>query len=308
MILDWLISIPGESFITLFLIYSTLIIGISRYLIIKDTTKNLELPKISKLDPYTIAFLKENWQGTVRLAVFNLISSKLIEIRQGTFSIFNIKSDKVLKTEIKKEIRNPIEKIVYAFVGSGRAINSFFKTTIHNHLSSTLSPIRKFLISQRLIRNASDERRIVLIRRICYALIFILGGTKLILGIIRDKPILYLVFILMIVGFIMIRLLNSNDKKTDLGRRYLKSLEEKFETAKEKIKSNGTIEDSNSSLYVALFGTSILAGIAGYEAYANSNFRNQSPLGTGGGCGGSGCGGSGCGGGGCGGGCGGCGG
>ncbi len=298
MILDWLIAIPGPVFLLIFIVYSALVIGFSWYLIRKDDTENLELPNIKKLDYYTIAYLKENWQGVARLGIFRLLKEKSIEITSSF-----LKSE-VVQTSTKKKINNKIEQILYSFIGSGRNIKTFFSSELGVLLSEETDKLNSNLRSLNLLKSEQEERRATVIRVICGILVFILGGLKFFIGAARGKPVGFLIILLIIDLFAVLLLLNSKDHKTHLGRRYLQSLEEKFESKKDILLNKKDLGSFDPSIYVALFGTSILAGFAGYELY-NSQFRNPSAWsGNSGGCGG-GCGG---GGGGCGGGCGGCGG
>jgi uncharacterized protein (TIGR04222 family) len=302
MILDWFISITGPVFIWWFIFLSALVIFGIILLNKFDKTSSLPLPSLGKLDPYEIAYLSENWQGVVRLAIFNLLRKKAIKIEQKKFWIFKIKSDKVIKLNSKKFNLNSIEEEVYSFVGNGRDALSFFKTTLKNHLSKYLHKIESKLKSQNLIKKRMDDKAIDIIKKIAIVTLFLVGGLKLFFGLIREKPVTYLI-ILLIIDFIFILLFfKSKDKKTELGRRYLKNLEKTFEPTKNLVKSG--IKDENDpslAIAVAIFGTSILAGYTLFDAYRTSYFKTQNWNGGGCGGGGGGCGGGGCGGGGCGG-------
>ena len=123
------------------------------------------------------------------------------------------------------------------------------------------------------------------------------GGTKLFLEILRDRPVFFLALLLIASVIAVFVILKPSSNPTSLGRRYLKEMERHFGWLKKLVKNGLMLEGIDPSLTIAIFGIGVLTGSTLYQSYQGvfSPVNQQ-----GGGCGG--------GAGGCGGGCGGCGG
>jgi uncharacterized protein (TIGR04222 family) len=135
-----------------------------------------------------------------------------------------------------------------------------------------------------------------------FAVIWLLGVPRLVLGLIGGKPSGFLIGTLVVAQVVALLLLAIRPRRGERGNRALAELRTRSASLR-----HGKLSASDAALAVALFGTMALAGTA-FEAVKNWYPRQTS---TGAGCGsgcGSGCGGGGGGGGGCGSGCGGCGG
>jgi uncharacterized membrane protein YgcG len=131
-----------------------------------------------------------------------------------------------------------------------------------------------------------------------------IGLAKLFLGLTHNRPVDFLIAMLIAALIAMSIAIKPSAKLTSLGTAFLKRLEEHFEWLKEAVK--GKEKPGIDPAYAfAIFGTTVLAGTLLYSSFSEA-FPGKTPGGCGGGsCGGSGCsgggGGSGCSGGGCGG-------
>lgn len=125
----------------------------------------------------------------------------------------------------------------------------------------------------------------------------LLGGAKIAVGVMRGKPVEFLLVEVIVVG-VVLAFMMARPRRSLAGEKFLKKLEREHPTLK-----NGNFTGPEAGLAVALFG------IAGCKMAELEGLHHavRSATSADGGCGGGGGDGGGCGGGGCGG-CGGCGG
>ncbi len=297
---DWFIAIPGTSFLGYFWVFSIFAILISRGLIsADDDSEKFEMPSIKQLKLYQIAALREGRKGIIHTALFNLWQKNLIHISgKNQDAEIRINSDKDI------HIEEPFEQIIYCYLAEQprKPANFFDNSSLHNKIDVELHEIDRKLEEYHLRLSGEQmaviENRNKKIRNFCLLSIAGLGGLKLTFGILRNKPIIFLVisliFLLLIGGILLSPSLSVRSR---LGDSYLKTLKDHFEWMKTEERSG-----FDPALRVAILGIAGLAGLVIFnefqEAFAASETASSSS--SGGGCGG------GCGGGG--GGCGGCGG
>lgn len=107
-----------------------------------------------------------------------------------------------------------------------------------------------------LLLDAGERRRVAMISVAPLALLLIVGGTKLLVGLSRGKPILFLAILLVITLVWAIGRWVSVDNQTRAGRAALKEARQKHDRLKRAPTTGET------GLAVALFGTTVLAGSA----------------------------------------------
>ena len=87
--IDFLISIPGPTFLVCFSLYSILIIYFTSYFLKRyDTTRNLEVPEPTKLSSLEIAILRKGIKGAIVHSIFNLWRKKAITIEKKGRDIY----------------------------------------------------------------------------------------------------------------------------------------------------------------------------------------------------------------------------
>jgi uncharacterized protein (TIGR04222 family) len=205
-----------------------------------------------------------------------------------------------------------IQKAVFDFINSSTSVypgEIFTDSGLKSKLDTLFLNIYPKLENMRLVRRAEEFSRAWKAFIVCMGFLLLIGGSKLFFGITRNKPSVYLFFLLLINLIILWKVTKPTSRlPTNLGRKYLKRMEEKLSWMKEQLEKNNK-ETINPDILIAVYGVGILSG-SEYKEF-NDSFKKANSFGSGG-CGG-GCGysssSSGCGGGGgCGGGCGGCGG
>jgi len=262
-----------------------------------DSTKTLEIPDPSEISPLDLALLKKGIKGAIIVSIFNLWRYKKVEIIKTKYSVL-IKqvSDNAIGL-------NKLENIILQSTGKPKIIRYFFTNKSISTLQKVLQPNKEKLEDLKLLADNKTKVRYTIISILALITMLSLGVTKMYLGIINDKPIIFLIILIVIsiVSFILI-IQPHKTEHTNLGSRLISSSKERFEWLKTcNVKS--IMMDDNLLYGVAIFGIAsfVDSNIGGLLEYP-SLLENSVGSSNGYGCGGAGCSG------GCGGGCGGCGG
>lgn len=131
--------------------------------------------------------------------------------------------------------------------------------------------IERRLAAGGLLLDAAERRRVQMIAVAPLALLLLIGGLKLLVGLSRGKPVLFLAILLGITLVWAIGRWASVDNQTHAGRAALKEARKKHDRLKRAPTTGET------GLAVALFGTTVLAG----SAFADFH-RLRSPSDSGG--------------------------
>lgn len=306
-----MLHIPGPLFLVYFIILSGVLTAIGKYLTSMDNSKGYQMPEPTHLTPLEISVLKGGATEASRIAILSLIQKKVLGIEgKGIFT-------KVIR--LKEEIViDPIESKIFNFIKHSVFPREIFRDTkLMTAIHKDLEPVYKVLSDLKLIRGSGDFFFNWSLLFLLELMIVVLGGTKLYLGVIHDRPSSFLMILLPLTAYIMFTILKPPPyAKTGLGERYLKRLKRHFNWIKESLEDGELPKGIDASFPAALFGVEVLSKIFQF-GYFESSFKPVKHIKSGnskfGGSCGSGCGGGadcGTGGcfGGCGGGCGGCGG
>lgn len=302
--IDFITNIPGKYFLLYFVFYVfLLIIMVKIYRAIRDLYfGNKKQPNTYDVNYIEMAFLKQGVKGAVSTVVFNLWNKKIINISKKNKTIT------VNKKTTKKDNDEPIENLIYSYAHSVTYLSRLYtdsniKEKINRALKSNITNLQKLNLLYSNQRNSENK----IVFYISLLAVYVVSFIKLFMGISRDKPVLFLILLMIAAGFAMYYFLKPK-QITPLGKDFLNLSNIQFEHFKQS-QHNSTIMEDNSIIYaIALFGvspflmdSSLQETFSGTELYNNSASSDSS--GAGGGDGGSGCSGcsSGCGGGGCGG-------
>ncbi len=297
-IINFLISIPGPSFLVFFIFFISIILFVA-WIWGPDDSSRFKLPQLTRFDCFSIAALKGP-ASVIRTAVFNLWSRNLIKVDQdGMKSLLSANGS-------GRETSHPIEEEVLGFLRTPKDSTDLFRDSqLKEKIEKNLRTINTSLEKAHLMRSQSEKTKIWKSCLLTIALFFAIGGTKLYFGIIFDKPFFFLIILLILSIIFTFLVLRPTRLATSLGKKYLKELEKHFLWVKGLVQSGKAPHGIEMGLVAAIFGPEIFAQSAEFSPFYNM-FRQSANSSSGtGGCGG--CGG-GCSGGGCGGGCGGCGG
>ncbi|MFY0562445.1 TIGR04222 domain-containing membrane protein [Archangium lansingense] len=248
-----------------------------------------------KLDPYQVAALQHR-ESAVTTAVASLVHDGVLRWEDGG----------VLRAVGQPPASaGPFERAVHAALSSpvGEV------ATLHEKVDRALDGLEEGLRRRGFLMNPEVAARC---RQYPMALYFGaglgLGLMKLMVGISRDRPVGFLLMLLVLGAVLGFWVLGRKPRRSRRGDKALAKLRQDNEPLRTTAKADGawgTMNSASVAMSVALFGTGLLAaaGMADLRAYLV-----PPGSGSGGGGGGGGDSGGGDGGGGCGGGCGGCGG
>lgn len=296
-----LIKIPGPQFLLIFLILAVACIYLAWQWANADGSKEHSMPGPHTLDPVSVSALSGGNNAVIRTVVFDLWNRNLLKIKgEGTSAVL----EGVSSDENKGTL---VHEVIYRFTLEGAKQPSLLFTD-HNlsaEIEAHLKPTYRELERLRLFQTESDYDSTKMSFWTALSVIAGFGGTKLVLGISRSKPVGFLVLELIVSLVVLLLALRPwAPKPTRLGYQYLKRLKKHFGWMQEHLSKKNHYTGIDPVFAVAIFGVSPLIGSPLFDPFGQA-FRTGSTS-TGSGCGG-GCSGGG-GGGGCGGGCGGCGG
>lgn len=257
-------------------------------------------------NPYHVAFL-----GGGQTRMFQAILARLYEAKLISFIVTGKNGSKVKRLNDKDsdtaQLTPEEERVLHALPReSYETLHS-----VRQSLSPVFEGVREELSLKGLIMTSSQRSLTRLVAMLPVLGLMAFGVAKVVVGLGRDKPVLFLVLLLLVcVGFLIVR--NSKIRhRTKAGEQ----LWQQLRAGRKEIRSQLAQPDQAGNattipMAVAVLGTAAVAPTAhaDFLTYQKA-MENAGRTGANhsGGCG-TGCGGSGCGGGGCGGGCGGCGG
>jgi uncharacterized protein (TIGR04222 family) len=260
------------------------------------------MPELTYFDPLSIASLRGGKEAVMETAIFSLWNRKLVDIGEVKTPT---KGYLIKKVPTRKMFMYPIEYEIYKFTSTSR---NYSEILYNPKLSIRLFiPLRKIdveLEDFHLKRSVKHKIKAGIITIVTLAIVIIIGGAKLYLGVSRDKPVGFLMMILMFAVIGLPIGLNLHNKQTKLGSRYLWKLEEHFEWLDKAVRIRSVPKGIDPSYCVAIFGMESLEGASFLDTFrdaltipkpVNSGCSSCSSCSSCGGCGG------------CGGGCGGCG-
>ncbi len=244
-------------------------------------------------DPYEVAYLANGTRGVIQSAFTQLILNGHLRLEHGTLA----------RGEPLTTNAPAIEKSLYSAATDD---GGFASDQLKSALKSTREPIAEIKSSLREKGFLAPHPEESIFRRgLPAALLFlvtILGFLKLFVGVARDKPVGFLVALLLLFLFLSILFFVAKGRLTRAGKAALASLEAEHELLK-----SGSVDlmsPRDAALLVGLFGSSYLVGthltmlhdIRGQMGDSSSSFLGSGCGGGGDGCGGGGGGCGGCGG------------
>lgn len=327
--IDLIRSINGPDFLVIYLIYSLVIIFLLKILNNSLNTTGRHALN-TDLDCYTIAVLKS--KGSIhtlaQTIIFKLYAEKYLEMeasKKGTN--FRVSGNDIGSL-------NWIEKSVAEFFHSPKTYLSLLRDKkVIKDLKLYVENTRTHLVQIGFVKGKEQLKREKTLRSIAYLLLISLGITKLTMGLINNKPVVFLVLELILVSVVFF-VVNSVSYLTKEGKDYLNTKTTEYSWVRNGSTNSGFSSGmSDAVMGAALFGIASMYIYPEFGALSRPLGINSSSYASGTGCapgsfsggsdnsgssdnsGGSGCGSSGCssssgcGGSGCGGGgCGGCGG
>ncbi|MCP4702950.1 MAG: TIGR04222 domain-containing membrane protein [Gammaproteobacteria bacterium] len=277
-----LTQIPGPFFLLIFTVFSVACIIGGRLWANADGSKEYPLPEMIRLNPYEIAALRAGRKGVIQTVLFLLWHRKLIKISGKG------RTARIMKGEFRQPTANPLEEAVYNFVVRvKRKPGEFFNPSrrslgLHSKIDELLGPVNQTLEELHLRCDKSEMKQAWIAFLVPLGLILGIGCTKIYFGIYYDRPVIFLILLLIVMAVISIKILKPR-QTTQLGRRYQKKLVKNFLWMKSRLQNDPAFD-------VAVFGTTALAGIAFFSLFENASAmtagRGTAGSGFGGGSGG----------------------
>jgi uncharacterized protein (TIGR04222 family) len=205
----------------------------------------LELGK--RLDPYEVALLRG--VGPFRDAVAASL------VHRG---VFQVEGTELVVSKTPPADMTPLERSVVR--ASGRQPLS--RTLLATALQPEVARMRERLIQQGLMFSEDESRARRRLPLLGFSAVLALGIAKVGVGIVRDRPVGFLLFVLTLGLIGWVTLLALKRGRTPLGDRVLSALAAEHEALRTTASTEGslpTLSGPEVALAVALFGTTALA-------------------------------------------------
>lgn len=300
--LEFFRSIPGPIFLLIYIILGIAMIIIAKIWTKYDGTQHYTIPEPTIVTPLEMAFLKQGMLGVITNALLSLWEKKKI-------SIIKEKNNVLIKhTSSNPNDLNTIEKSILDYAKTNdkyiRFTGSYFQGKVKEKFQKNIDKLEQMGLSP----TKETKSHYWKVYGISNLILLFLGGIKLYLGITYDKPVGFLIILMIAFQIAMfISLLPTRILATNLGKKFLAQSKTRFEWLKSS--DNNTLATDDNLMYgTALFGIAAFSAIAFtgmdenpalLEQNLNSNNTGSSCSGSscsGSSCSGSSCGGSGCGG------------
>jgi uncharacterized protein (TIGR04222 family) len=258
-------------------------------------------PEAHRLGPYEIAAIAGGERLAINTAIASLCQQNVLMPQPGSRS--------VELTGATPRLSDPLERMIYGFV------NSVGKRTVHEvHRKVPVGLAVRRPTELGLLLPPQARLAAALTSAAPMFALLVLGINKVLIGVTRNRPVLFLILFCILTLYVAIILVIKAPRRSRAGEALLAELKSRNVALQSTARvAPLSLATGELALAMALFGPAVLASTE-MNALRKSivSDRQAATSSCGGGCGtGSSCGGSGggggCGGGGCGGGCGGCG-
>jgi len=207
------------------------------------------------VDPFEIAFLAAGAGRVIQLAITRLIHSGLLEwISNGT------KAALVATTKPAPGDLHPAEQVLFK---KAKAMGA--KGILVREVGKTVEPTMRSIevsLATRGLRPTTEERRGASLGAVLPLLaLFAFGVAKVVIGVSREKPVLFLIILLFVTIFVTMIFGAAVKRLTASGEAVLADLRTRNEVERAEVATpdeGGLPLVSNS---VALYGPSVLAAI-----------------------------------------------
>jgi uncharacterized protein (TIGR04222 family) len=280
----------GPTFLLVYFILIVATIGICVCAVrLADKTGNLRIPPIpSQPNPYEIAYLRGSEPEVIRLAAFCLIQSGDLQLLPATGRSTAQQLVAASPPQNSPEI-SPIEAALLSYCSTPKYPNQMFLLNLVAQVTPLCAPYKTSLEEKELLKTPEIERARRTILRIGLNIIFFTGFYKLIAALSNGYSNVGFLIFMGLAGMIVLVFASKPRRITDLGREYLKRLQQAFG----RFRNVRTIQSTEMGaidpilLGVGLFGIGSLNG----SEYAHYPTMFQRAASMGGSCGSS----SGCG-------------
>lgn len=267
--IDLLAGISGTDFLIFFSLTTLLCLVIGKIVIINDGSEEYPMPSKNACNLVAISAMRGGWQGVLETVLFQMFDKGILRMEGNS-------GDGVIVRNSEVQGLSDLERIIYDHVRIPRKPSEMNSTCIKEGIRTKLEPTYCELEQQHLMKSKSDRMRARWVTGFLMACLCMLGGTKLLLGISRNKPIILLSVLMVVAIVLLFKVLKPNELLTSLGRKYIKELTDHLVWMKACLKNNssGNQLDFDPALGIAVYGVSIVAGSVLFSSY-NQVFANR---------------------------------
>ncbi|MFH0988640.1 MAG: TIGR04222 domain-containing membrane protein [bacterium] len=237
-------DLPGPEFLKLFCLFSLacfLFAWMLRY-VLRQTTQS-PTGRI-KYNPFELAYLSQGEEGVINIAITLLTRHNIIAFNEKNNS-FRIVGELPLKVHgILRKLYDGLRTVRESLLGSIHASLELEVKTIHSRL------VHHGLILSTTRQNTIRYAPIALL--IC---VLAVGVIKIIIGISRDRPVGFLIILMVVIAFVFTSFFKKPSMRSSLGDKILEEQKQK-NTRLGTIASarSQTLADSDLALSLGLFG------------------------------------------------------
>ncbi len=263
-----------------------------------DPTASMPLPPVpSEPNPYETAYLRGGENEVTRVVIFGLTQRGYLQVTEEADKRIEQAPDHPDPAHLPQ-----LERAVFEALQIPLSAEDIFKSvSLSSTVRSYCTTYEQTLQNEQLLTADEVKTAAKRIGLTGAAVIFGLGGYKLLIALAKGYSNVGFLIVMGIVSLVILFIICESDRLSSRGKKYLERLQLAFERLKGSAASvPSAAVDSTLLLLVGVFGVELLAGTP--YAYYQEMFQRSS---SGGGSCGAGCGSGG--GDGCGGGCGGCG-
>jgi uncharacterized protein (TIGR04222 family) len=256
----------GPTFLMAFAGLSLVCIICARLWAQRDDSAQFPLPELSHLNPIEISVLRGGRNAAICTAIFGLWHRKLLCLK-GNKAIPWIEA---APSSAYKGI--PVEEVIYRFARTAREPSRFLcDAGLLLQTEVKLDSVYKKLIQLHLTRTGSSQKHVWQAFVTAFLVLAAVGGTRLVLDLMRGESVLLLLFLLLVSLIALLRMLKPRQgKPSQLGRRYLTQLRKHFEEMKASGNGGKSSPLPDPVLGVAIFGESILESDPNYKSFCKA--------------------------------------
>ena len=276
----------GPDFLRFYLMVIGIGVGLAYYLRLRlQQSTDISPDGFPQVDVYETAYLAAGNYRAINTAIVNLVQRGHLRLLPETRSLALV--------DDLPENSHPLEQAVVQAIESDGGIGQVRLSA----LSST-KPINQCLQNHGVLLNEKQAEDSRLYPGFIIVAVLVLGFAKVWLGIVRHKPVGYLIILCFFVGWLgYLFLIKQSLYRSRLGIRLLKTLRSDYLALSKSTLEETPIPSSRLAMAFALFGASVLTGTFDDLGNVLAPLRTSAGSYAGGGCGVSGCSGGGGGGG-----------
>lgn len=287
--LDPLIQIPGPVFLIVYAGAALLGCIAARWWADADGSLAHPAPRPDELGPVALASLRGGTPAVLRSVIVRLWSRGLLTLDE--------KKGKLARHGTPTERLQPLEELIWRAADVPVSVHALMRGETLRQAEHRLAGLHEQLEHRHLRRSAADRQRALLAGVTVGVALLAFGGTKLLLGVARGRPVEFLAMLLIAAPLLLFFSL-PRGTATRLGRRHLRDVRDHFRWSLDQLREHGPDSSFDPAFTLAVFGIGAVAALPGYSSFRKLFQQGDSGIagGCGGGCGGGGCGGGGCGG------------